>query len=471
LQALEVIRQEAGADHVQITTGFIGVQPPAYPVNTIYLFTSGPHEAVLTVALKPSATLRGEALKERLRQKLAAALPDTRISFEAGDIVSQVMSFGSPTPVEVAVQGPNLANIRTFAEKVRAELAKAPSLRDLQYAQPLDYPTVQVAIDRDRAGQFGLTMSSVARSLTAATSSSRWVEPNYWRDPVSGNGFQIQVEIPQHRMASLDDLRNLPVMNGGESRPLLGDVAELRLGTTIGQVDRYNMQRVISLTANVHGKVLSEAAREVREAVARAGQPPRGVAVAVRGQVPPLEQTTDGLWMGLLLAVGVIFLLLTASFQSLRLALAVLSTIPAVICGVAIALRATGTTLNVQSFMGAIMAIGIAVANAILFVTFAEMSRRAGGSSFEAAVEGGRGRLRAIVMTAAAMIGGVLPMALGSAQTAPLGRAVIGGLAAATIATLLVLPSVYAIVQRRAAMVSRSLDPGDPASRYYEGEA
>jgi multidrug efflux pump subunit AcrB len=472
LKALDAIKREVGPENVQITTGFIGVQPASYPVNTIYLFTSGPHEAVLLVALKPSATLRGEELKERLRARFSRELPGTAVSFEAGDIVSQVMSFGSPTPIEVAVQGPALAVNRDFAEKIRLQLAKLPSLRDLQYAQPLDYPSVQVAIDRERAGQFGVTMASVAKSLVAATSSSRFVEPNYWRDPASGNAFQIQVEIPQQKMASIQDVQNLPVMSDGEERPMLGDVAQVRYGSTIGEVDRYNMQRVVSLTANIHGKVLGQMAGEIRAAIERAGTPPRGVSINVRGQIPPLEQTVSGLRIGLLLSVAVILLLLIANFQSLRLGLAVISTIPAVICGVVLMLLATGTTLNVQSFMGAIMAIGVAVANAILFVTFAEMSRRGGASGFDAALEGGRGRVRAILMTASAMIAGMLPMALGfgegAEQTAPLGRAVIGGLVAATFATLIVLPSVYTLLQRRAGAVSPSLDPDDPQGRFYE---
>ncbi len=472
LRALEVIRETAGPENVEITTGFIGVQPASYPVNTIYLFTSGPHEAVLKVALRRGAPLTGGELTERLRGRLQKALPEVAFSFEAGDIVGQVMSFGSPTPIEVAIQGPNLANNRSFAAKVRQELAKIPYLRDLQYGQPLDYPTLQVNIDRERAGQFGLTMANVARSLVAATSSSRFVDPNYWRDPVSGNAFQIQVEIPQHRMSSLEDVRSLPVMSNGSPRPLVGDVAEVEHGTMAGEVARYNMQRVVSLTANMHGKVLGEAARDVREAIGRAGTPPQAVTVNVRGQVPPLEETVGGLQTGLLLSVAVIFLLLAANFQSVRLAAAVLSTVPAVLCGVALMLLATGTTLNVQSFMGTIMATGVAVANAILFVTFAEMSRHAGANPVEAALEGGRGRLRAILMTAGAMIAGMTPMALGfgegAEQTAPLARAVIGGLAAATLATLLVLPSAYAILQRRATLTSPSLDPNDPASRYYD---
>jgi multidrug efflux pump subunit AcrB len=472
LAALDVIRREIGPENVQITSAFIGVQPASYPVNTIYLFTSGPQEAVMQVALKPSATLRGEALQERLRQKLAEAFPDTTFSFEAGDIVSEVMSFGSPTPIEVAIQGPNMAASAAFAEKIRKELAKLSSLRDLQYGQPLDYPTVQVNVDRDRAGQFGLSMASVAKSLTAATSSSRFVEPNFWRDPVSGNGFQIQVEIPQHKMASLADLQNLPVMTDGASRPLLSDVADVKYGTTMGEVDRYNMQRVVSLTANMHGEVLSQVAAEVRSAIERVGAPPRGVTVAVRGQVPPLIETIDGLRIGLLLSVGMIFLLLTANFQSVGLALAVLATVPAVLCGVILMLLGTGTTLNVQSFMGAIMAIGVAVANAILLVTFAEISRQEGRAPAEAAVEGARSRLRAILMTASAMIAGMIPLALGlgegAGQTAPLGRAVIGGLLGATLATLIVLPSAYVIFRRGSGAGSPSLDPGDPTSKYYE---
>ena len=472
LQTMDVIKREVGPENVQITMGYIGIQPPNYPINTIYLFTSGPHEAVLLVALKPAARIHGEELKEDLRRKFAKELPGIAFSFEAGDIVSQVMSFGSPTPIEVAVQGPTIAADRSYAEKIRVQLAKIPELRDLQYAQPLDYPTVNIAVNRDRAGQFGISMADAARSLVAATSSSRFTDQNFWRDPVSGNGFQIQVEIPQNKIASIQDLQNVPLMKDGTARPLLGDVADVKFGSTAGEVDRYNMQRVVSFTANIHGKALGDVSREVQEALQRVGNPPRGVTVAMRGQAPPLEETIKGLRRGLLLSIAVIFLLLAANFQSFRLAIAVLSAIPAVVCGVIVMLLLTGTTLNVQSFMGAIMAIGVAVANSILLVTFSEMSRHDGASNLEAALEGGRSRLRAILMTAVAMIAGMTPMALGigegAEQTAPLGRAVIGGLAASTLATLIVLPSVYALLQKRASTVSPSLDPNDPSSKYYE---
>ena len=473
LRALDVINRVVGADKVLISTAFIGVQPASYPINTIYLFTSGPQEAVMKIALKPAAPLSGEELKERLRRALTAELPSVSFSFEAADIISQVMSFGSPTPIEVAVQGPDFSANRAYAGKVRDVLASLPFLRDLQYGQPMDYPTMRIDIDRERAGQLGLTTQSVARSLVAATSSSRFVEPNYWRDPASGNAFQIQVEIPQYQLTSAEDVASLPVArgtSGGEA--LVGDVAHVSLGTTLGLVERYNMQRVVSLTANIHGLSLGAASRQIQAALAPVGEPPRGVSLNVRGQVPALLQTVSGLQNGLLLAVGVIFLLLVANYQSFKMALAVLSTVPAVLCGVLILLVVTGTTLNIQSFMGAIMAIGIAMANSILLVTFAETGRRTGLSAVEAAVQGAGSRLRAILMTAAAMIAGMVPMAIGlgegGQESAPLGRAVVGGLFFATVATLFVLPSVYTVLQRRARAGSPSLDPDDPESRYHE---
>ncbi len=471
LKALDLIREEMGSNNVKITTGFIGVQPPSYPINTVHLFTSGPQELVLRCALKP-VEMNMTEVKEKLRARFRKDLPDVEISFEAGDIISQVMSFGSPTPVEVAVQGPSLASNRAHAGKIHAELNKITELRDLQYAQPLDYPTVEVRVDRDRAGQFGLTAANVAKSLVTATSSSRFIDPNYWRDPVSGNAFQIQVEIPQHRMKSMDDVRQLPVMANGDPHPLLGDISDVRYGTTFGLVERYNMQRVVSMTANIHGRPLGDVAGQIRTAIEKAGAPARGVTVNVRGQIPPLEQTLEGLSLGLLLAIAFIFLLLAANFQSFRLALAVLATTPAVVVGVLLMLGFTGDTVNIQSFMGAIMAVGIAVANSILLVTFAEMARQQGMDARAAAVEGGRGRMRAILMTASAMIAGMLPMAIGigegSDQNTPLGRAVIGGLLFATFATLTAVPAFYSILQSGAKKTSPSLDPNDPASRYYE---
>jgi multidrug efflux pump subunit AcrB len=315
-------------------------------------------------------------------------------------------------------------------------------------------------------------MADVTRSVIPATSSSRFTQPNYWRDPVSGNAFQIQVQLPQNEMQSTEELGALPVMPDGRSKPLLADIAAFRPGTMPGLIERYNGQHVVSLTANIHGLTLGQAAPRIERAIAAAATPPRGVTVRMRGEIPPLEQTLSGLRIGLLLAVATILLLLTANFQSLRLALAVVLTVPAVISGALLMLWITGTTLNVQSFVGAIMAIGIAVANSILLVTFAEHARREGRPHLEAAREGASGRLRAVLMTAAAMIFGMVPMAIGfgegGSQSAPLGRAVIGGLIASTFTTLTVLPAIYAILQGRASVASPSLNPMDPGSRYYD---
>jgi len=445
--------------------GFVGAQPPSYPINSIYLWTSGPQEAVLLVALKQGSSIRLADFKERLRQKLADALPGTAVSFEAGDIVSRIMNFGAPTPIEVAMNGPNLAANRAFAEKVKAEMDKISLLRDVQFGQPLDYPTMNINVDRERAGQLGVTVQQVARSLVAATSSSRFVQPNYWLDTSTGTAYQVQVEIPQSEMNSIEAVESVPVMPDGGSRPMLGDVAQVNYGTTAGEYDRYNQQRMITITANTGGKDLGTAAQEVEAAVKSAGDPPRGVTVNVRGQVPPMRQTLFGLEVGISVAVVVIFLMLAANFQSLRVAFASLTTLPAVIGGVAFALWITRTTINVQSLMGTIMAIGVSVANAILLITFAEAARRGGMSAVEAAVTGASSRLRPILMTSLAMIAGMTPLALGlgegGEQTAPLGRAVIGGLSASTLAVLFTLPLAFAMIQHRASRQSASLHPDD----------
>jgi multidrug efflux pump subunit AcrB len=465
LKALDAIKAEAGQDNVTITLGYVGTQPPSYPVNTIHQWTSGPQEAVLLIALRPDSHIRLSELKERLRQKLPEILPGTALSFEAGDIVSQIMNFGAPTPVEVAMSGPSLTANRAFADKVMAEVQKIPALRDIQFGQPLDYPTVDIKIDRERAGQLGVTVDQIGKSLVAATSSSRFIQPNYWRDPSSGVAYQVQVEVPQSQMRSVEDIESIPTMSNVAKGPRIGDVAQVSYGTMPGEYDRYNQQRMITITANLFGKDLGGVAKDVAAAIQRAGEAPRGVSINVRGQVPTLLQTLSGLQLGLALSIVVIFLLLAANFQSIKVSLVVLSTIPAVLTGVALMLWITGTTLNVQSFMGAIMAIGVSVANAILLINVAEKDRRQGLASEQAAMEGASRRLRPILMTSLAMIAGMIPMALalgeGGEQTAPLGRAVIGGLAASTIAVLTILPMVYAIVERQASRVSASIHPDD----------
>jgi multidrug efflux pump subunit AcrB len=470
VDVLDEIDQAAGAHNVEITLGYVGVQPSSYPINTIFLWTGGSHEGVLQVSLKPEAGIRLADFEEALRRRFARRFPTAQFSFEPGDIVNRIMNFGTSTPVEIAITGPDFTASRTFAGRIRDELERIPALRDLQYGQALDYPAIQVDVNRQLAGQLGVTVDQVGRSFAAATSSSRFVAPNYWADPRTGIAFQVQIEVPQPRMANLDDLRVMPVSSDRGSRALLGDVAKIETATIVGEYDRINGQRMVTLSANVAGQDLGRTVGQVEVAIARAGAPPRGASVAMRGQIGAMRDTFRNIAAGLVVAVVVIFLLLAANFQSLRLAFVVVSTVPAALTGVVLILAATRTTLNVQSFMGAIMAIGIAVANAILLVTFAEQARVHGTSPLQTAIDAARSRMRPVLMTSAAMIAGMIPMALalgeGAEATAPLGRAVIGGLAAATVATLIVLPSVYSLVQQSVPIGSPSMDPDDPASAY-----
>jgi multidrug efflux pump subunit AcrB len=273
-------------------------------------------------------------------------------------------------------------------------------------------------------------------------------------------------------MTSLGDIGNIPVGSTTGAQPLVNQLADLRSSTVPGELDRQNGQWMLALSANLAGRDLRLANKSIEKALADAGAPPRGVKTEIRGQVSALQQIFGELAIGLVAAIGVILLLLTANFQSLKLALVVLSTAPAVLAGSVLMLLITGTTLNLESFMGTIMAIGVAVANAILLVSFAEQNRLKGAAALEAARAAASERLRPVLMTSLAMIAGMIPMALafgqGSEETAPLCRAVIGGLFAATIATLFLLPTIFGLAQRNASRGSPSLDPEDPASKWFE---
>ena len=337
-------------------------------------------------------------------------------------------------------------------------------------------------VDREKAGYSNVTVDSVARSLVAATSSSRYVVPNFWRDPNSGIGYQVQIEIPLDRMHSPDAIGVVPIKTtegklavGRDGKQLfLRDVAEITQGTMPGQYHRYNMRRMVSLSADIFGEDLGRVSRKLEKALRAAGDPPRGVTVDVRGQSGPMDEMFSRLYLGLAVTVVAVFLLLMAYFQSWALAFIAVTTVPAAVSGVVLMLYCTGTSLNLQSFMGTIMAVGVAMANAILLVTFAERRRMAGEPALVAAVEGAVSRLRPILMTSCAMIAGMIPMALafgeGGEQTAPLGRAVVGGLLAATTTTLLVLPAVFAMVRGGSGRQSPSIDPNDPESPRFDGK-
>jgi multidrug efflux pump subunit AcrB len=456
-RVLAIIGEEAP---IATSMGLIGVHAPNYPVNLIHQWNSGPEEATLQIQLKKDGSSMPIAeLREKLRARFAQEFPGVSFSFEPADIVSRVMSLGSPTPIEVAISGKDFAASRAHAETLRAKLSELKDLRDVQFSQTLDYPSVDVNIDRGRAGLLGVKMSDATRSLVAATASSRFTVPNYWADPKSGQSYSLQVQVPQTMMKSLEDLRNLPVSSDKPATVPLRNIAKITEGNVIGQYDRYNMARTVSIIANLHDQPLGTVAKQVEKIIAD-NPPPTGTSVALRGQVPAMKELQSSLQTGLLIAIITTLLLLIANFQSLRLALIVLTTIPAALLGVVLALKLTGTTVNLQSFMGAIMAIGVAVANAILLVIFAHRAQLTGMSKREAALESATTRLRPILMTSLAMIAGMIPMAMAKSQTSPLAIATIGGLMLATVATLLVLPAVYALLASRNAK-EVSLEPNE----------
>jgi multidrug efflux pump subunit AcrB len=471
-KALVTITREAGASNLDLTLGYVGTQPSSYPINSVFLWTSGPQQAIINVGLKPGSSLSLRALEDNLRHKLPQEFPGTHFSFDPGDLISQILNFGAPSSAEVAVTGPQYADVQSYANRVQKELAKVKELRDVEFEEPLRYPAVNVHVNRVLAGQLGTTANDVGSAVVASTASSRFVAPNYWRDPKSGVGYQVQVQVPQPAMTSLKDIQTLPVSSSTGAHPLLSQVADVQSTAVPGELDRQNGMWMIIASANVGNSDFAQAAKEIDRAIARVGKAPRGVMTQVRGQVSALKQIFTELAIGLALAVVVVLLLLTATFQSFRLALVVISTTPAVLVGAILMLLFTGTTLNLESFMGTIMATGVAVANAILLVTFAEQNRRHGADPVSAAQTAAAERLRPVLMTSLAMIAGMIPMALaigqGSEEIAPLGRAVIGGLLAATLATLFLLPTVFGIAQKRASLKSPSLDPEDPDSPFAQ---
>lgn len=467
-----IAREAGGEDKVDVSIGMVGVHNSSFPVNLVHLWNGGPEEGWLAVQLKREAGKKVEDFKEHLRGVFARELPDVRLSFEPQDIVTRVMSFGSPTPIEVAISSPSLEIGKGYADKMVEELKKLSFLRDVQIAQTLDFPTVNVNVNRERAGLMGVKVDDVTKSLVAATTSSRFTVANFWADPKTGVSYNLQIQIPEERTQTIEDLKNVPVSTEGGHTMLLRNVADIKQGTAVGTYERYNMARIVSITANIYGTDLGTATREIRDVLAKVNAQADGkTKVAVRGQVVPLEQLEDGFSTGLAIAVVVIFLMLAANFESLRLAIVVVSAVPAVLAGVVLLLWLTGTTLNIQSAMGAIMAVGVAVANAILLVTFAERNRKQGLDALTAATEAARSRLRPILMTSFAMTAGMLPLALGLGdggdQTAPLGRAVVGGLAMATLATIFVLPAVFVLLRNNAGINSSSLDPDDPLSVHH----
>lgn len=468
------IREAVGDRAVRITLANIGNPPWTYPVNGVYVWNAGPHEALLLIALGDGKRPSMPRLEESLRQKLSERFPTVRFSFEPGDIVSQVLNFGSATPLQVNITGTSLPDTRAVAERLMTKLRTLPMLRDVQIPLALDYPSLDVNIDRERAGQLGTTVDRIGRSLVVATSSSALIAPNFWVNPANGVPYRIALRVPENQVASLEDVRALPVMPDASSTTTVGDVATVREGKTLGEIDHYNSQRTIPVVANLAGRDLGGAAKAVEHAVADLGPLPRGVTVTLRGQAEQMRLTLLSLREGLLLAALVVVLLLMTNFQSVREPLLVLLTLPATVVGSVVLLWLTGTTLNVQSAMGIIMALGVSVATTVLLLSFARTRRQLGDSRLNAATHAAVGRLRPILMTSLAMIAGMVPMALGlgegGEQSAPLGRAVLGGLVAATATTLFVLPALYCLVARAAPFRSASLHPADQRADHADDQ-
>jgi multidrug efflux pump subunit AcrB len=470
LRTIGIIKDLVGPEHVSVTSAYVGQHPSLFSTNPIYLWMAGPQEAVLQVGLSDHYKTNLDALKEKIRERVAASMPDVSLSFEPIELTDKILSQGSPTPVEVRFSGRNKKNNEVYAQKLIDRLRRIPYLRDIQLGQSTRYPTINIDVDRVRAAQLGVDINDVARSLTASTSSSRYTDKNIWVDEKIGNSYNVQVEIPENKMRSVGDIGEIPLLPNA-SRPVLSDVATINEDSTYGESDNLGAVPVLSVTANLNDKDLGAATKDVKAAIAGLGPLPRGLTVEPIGMSQTLAETLDSLQNGLLVAIVVIFLMLAANFQSFKVSAIVLATVPAVILGSLLLLLATGSTLNLQSYMGIIMSVGVSISNAVLLITNAEQLRKHNGNALQSAREAAALRLRPILMTALAMVAGMIPMASGigeaSDQSSPLGRAVIGGLVASTVAALFILPLAFAWGREKASTESVSLEPEDSASQEY----
>jgi multidrug efflux pump subunit AcrB len=470
IKALHILDDMVGKDNISVTSAFVGQHPGQFSTSPIYLFMSGPQEAVLQVALKDTYKEKLDLLKERFREKMKVSMPDVRLSFEPIELTDKVLSQGSPTPIEVRITGKDKKVDEQYSRKVIEKLRQIYYLRDIQLTQPTKYPTIDINIDRTRAAQMGVSLSDISRSLVAATSSSRYTEKNLWIDSKSNLSYSVQVEIPENQMTSMNNISEIPVLSN-ESRPVLGDVATIKPDTTYGENDNLGALPFLSVTANLNNMDLGTATGEVKAAIKSLGELPRGLNIETKGLSEVLSDTLSSLQLGLITAIAVIFLMLAANFQSFKVSFVVLSTLPAVLFGSLTVLLLTGSTLNLQSYMGIIMSVGVSIANSVLLITNAEHLRIHNGNALLSARESVALRMRPILMTSVAMVAGMLPMASGIGdggdQAAPLGRAVVGGLIASTFAALFILPLVFSWVQGNASTASISLDPEDKESRHY----
>ncbi len=470
LKTLQTLEKLTGKKNIAVTSAFVGMHPAQFSTSPIYLFMSGTQEGVLQVNLSEDYKVNLDDLKERFRKRMKEELPELMLSFEPIELTDKILSQGSPTPVEVRIAGKNKKLNEEYADKVLKKLEHISYLRDVQLGQSTKYPAIDINIDRLKAAELGVGVSDISRSLIASTSSSRYTEKNVWLDQKAGLTYSVQVEIPEYKMSSVNDIGEIPIMSNS-SRPVLSDVADITPNTTYGENDLIGALPMLSVTANLNRKDLGTATKDVKAAIESLGELPRGLTIETKGLSEVLNETLDSLQTGLIVAIIVIFLMLAANFQSFKVSLVVLSTVPAVIAGSLLLLMLTGSTLNLQSYMGMIMSVGVSISNSVLLITNAEQLRMHNGNAIESAREAAALRLRPILMTSVAMIVGMIPMASGLGeggdQASPLGRAVIGGLIVSTIIAVIILPLVFSWVQGKASTQSVSLDPEDKESIHY----
>ena len=457
-QAVEdKIREVIPASERQRIVDNIGLPARAYNLAFSDGTTIGPNDGVILVALNEGHAPTADYVR-KLRQVLPDAFPEETFYFQAADIVTQILNFGVPAQIDVRTVGYDRVNNLAIAKQLRDRIAAIPGVADAHVQQETNAPAFYANIDRVRAAQLGLTANAVASNINVSLSSSEQVTPNFWTDPASGIPYYIAVQTPESRLASLNSLENTPVSTAlapaGDPIPgLLSNVATLTRTSLPTNSNQSNIQPVYDIYANVQdtdlGRVSSALSKVVAEFQPKL-QP--GNFIQVTGQIESMNESFRDLGIGLLFAAVFVFALMVVNYQNFGDPFVVILALPATFCGILVMLFITGTTLNVPSLMGAIMAVGVASANSILLVTFAHEQQLAGKTSFEAAVDAGHTRIKPVLMTAAAMIVGMLPMAIGGAgeeQNAALARAVIGGLLFATPTTLLVVPYLFAMLRRR----------------------
>ena len=440
----------------QLIVDNIGLPARAYNLAFTDGSTIGANDGVIMVSLNQGHAPTAEYIS-KLREVLPAAFPDVTFYFQAADIVTQILNFGLPAQIDVRTIGQDRVNNLNVARELQRRIAAIPGIADAHLQQEVDGPAFEASIDRTRAAQLGLNANTIASNINVSLSSSQQVTPNFWTDPATGIPYYLAVQTPQYWADSLNDLRNTPVStsvspSGNPIPGMLSNVVTLKRDSLPTNSNQTNIQPVYDVYASIQDRDLGGVATEIEKIVNELKpQLKPGNYIAVAGQIQSMEDSFRNLGIGILFAAVFVFLLMVVNYQNFGDPLVVLLALPATFCGILVMLFITGTTLSVPSLMGAIMAVGVASANSILLVTFAHEQQLAGKSSFEAAVDAGHTRIRPVLMTAAAMIVGMIPMAIGGAgeeQNAALARAVIGGLLFATPTTLLVVPYLFAVLRK-----------------------